>query len=80
MDPLLSEAENTADIIDPPTAAEVEAAITSDVRNILTVVSVLFADQVLRKLTTTGESGEKIQGFDGRQASSSDVVYPWRLW
>lgn len=37
-DPLLSEAENVAEMIDPPTDAEVQAAITSNMRNLLTVV------------------------------------------
>lgn len=39
-DPLLSEAENTAEIVEPPTQAEVEAAITSDMRSLLTVVRI----------------------------------------
>jgi len=39
-DPLLSEAENTSEIIDPPTEAEVEAAITDNMKNLMTVVSV----------------------------------------
>lgn len=37
-DPLLSEAENTAEMIEPPTDAEVAAAITGNMRNLLTVV------------------------------------------
>ncbi|KAK5072593.1 hypothetical protein LTR64_004932 [Lithohypha guttulata] len=37
-DPLLSEAENTAEMIDPPTDAEVDAAITGDMRGLMTVV------------------------------------------
>lgn len=37
-DPLLPEAENTSEIIEPPTEAEVEAAITGNMRNLMTVV------------------------------------------
>lgn len=37
-DPLLSEAENTSEIIEPPTEAEVEAAITGNMRSLMTVV------------------------------------------
>lgn len=37
-DPLLSEAENTALIIEPPTDREVENAITGNMRNLMTVV------------------------------------------
>ena len=37
-DPLLSEEENTADLVDPPTEAEMNAAITNNMRNLMTVV------------------------------------------
>ena len=37
-DPLLPEAENTSEIIEPPTDAEVEAAITGNMRSLMTVV------------------------------------------
>lgn len=40
-DPLLSEAENTAKLIGPPTDAEMESAITGNVANLLTVVGPL---------------------------------------
>lgn len=39
-DPLLSEAENTKKLIDPPTDAEMERAITGNVGNLLTVVNI----------------------------------------
>ena len=35
---MLSESENTADLLEPPTAAEMEAAITGNMRNLMTVV------------------------------------------
>ncbi|ETN36870.1 uncharacterized protein HMPREF1541_07857 [Cyphellophora europaea CBS 101466] len=37
-DPLLSEEENTAEILEPPTEAEMNAAITSNMRNVMTVI------------------------------------------
>ncbi|RVX69960.1 hypothetical protein B0A52_05795 [Exophiala mesophila] len=37
-DKLLPEAENTSDLLDPPTEAEMNAAITNNMRNLLTVV------------------------------------------
>lgn len=37
-DPLLSTEENTADLIEPPTQAEMESAITGNFRQLLTVV------------------------------------------
>lgn len=37
-DPLLSEAENTADLVEAPTEAEMNAAITSNMRNVMTVI------------------------------------------
>ncbi|RMZ90658.1 hypothetical protein DV736_g2106, partial [Chaetothyriales sp. CBS 134916] len=37
-DPLLSEAENTADLVDPPTEAEMNAAITANINNLMTVI------------------------------------------
>jgi calcium/calmodulin-dependent protein kinase kinase 2 len=37
-DPLLSEEENTSDLVEPPTAAEMNAAITSNMRNVMTVI------------------------------------------
>ena len=37
-DPLLSEEENTADILEPPTEAEMDAAITGNMRNVMTVL------------------------------------------
>jgi len=37
-DPLLSEAENTSEMIEPPTEAEVDAAITRNMRNLMTVL------------------------------------------
>jgi calcium/calmodulin-dependent protein kinase kinase 2 len=38
VDPLLSEAENTSELIGPPTDAEMETAITGNVANLMTVV------------------------------------------
>ena len=40
-DKLLSEAENTSGLVEPPTEAEVNAAITSNMRNLMTVVSTI---------------------------------------
>ena len=40
-DRLLSEAENTADLVEPPTEAEMNAAITNNLINLMTVVRVL---------------------------------------
>lgn len=37
-DPLLSEAENTSELVEPPTEAEMNAAITSNMRNVMTVI------------------------------------------
>jgi calcium/calmodulin-dependent protein kinase kinase 2 len=37
-DPLLSEKENTANLVEPPTEAEMNAAITKNMRNLMTVV------------------------------------------
>lgn len=37
-DPLLSEEENTAELVEPPTEAEMNAAITSNMRNVMTVI------------------------------------------
>jgi len=39
LDPLLSESENTAEIIEPPTEEEMNSAITKTVGHILAVVS-----------------------------------------
>ncbi len=36
---LLSEEENTSDLVEPPTEAEMNAAITNNMRNVMTVVS-----------------------------------------
>lgn len=38
VDPLLSEAENTSELVGPPTDAEMETAITGNVGNLMTVV------------------------------------------
>lgn len=38
-DPLLSEEENTSDLVEPPTESEINRAITSTMNNLLTVVS-----------------------------------------
>jgi calcium/calmodulin-dependent protein kinase kinase 2 len=38
VDPLLSEAENTSELVGPPTDAEMETAITGNVANLMTVV------------------------------------------
>ena len=35
---LLSEEENTSDLVGPPTEAEMNAAITNNMRNLMTVV------------------------------------------
>jgi [calcium/calmodulin-dependent protein kinase] kinase len=35
---LLSEEENTSDLVEPPTEAEMNAAITDNMRNLMTVV------------------------------------------
>ena len=37
-DPLLSEADNTSELVEPPTEAEMNAAITGNMRNLMTVV------------------------------------------
>lgn len=37
-DKLLSEEENTSDLVEPPTAAEMNAAITNNIGNLMTVV------------------------------------------
>jgi len=47
-DPLLSEAENTSELIEPPTEAEVDAAITGNMRSLMTV---LKAVKKFKKLT-----------------------------
>lgn len=39
-DPLLSEAENTGTWIEPPTAVEMERAITGNIANLMTVVCI----------------------------------------
>lgn len=41
-DPLLSKEENTADLIEPPTEAELDAAITGNMGRLLIVVCALF--------------------------------------
>lgn len=38
-DPLLSEEENTAQVVDPPTEEEMVSAITHNVQNLFSVVS-----------------------------------------
>jgi [calcium/calmodulin-dependent protein kinase] kinase len=40
-DPLLSEEENTAELVEPPTEEEVKRAITGNLSNLLVVVSLL---------------------------------------
>ena len=45
-DPLLSEEENTSDLVEPPTEAEMNAAITGNMRNLLTVVSLMYTSFV----------------------------------
>ena len=42
-DPLLPEEENTSDLVEPPTALEINRAITSTLNNLLTVVSFISA-------------------------------------
>ena len=37
-DPLLSAEENTSNLVEPPTEAEMNAAITGNVKNLMTVV------------------------------------------
>jgi [calcium/calmodulin-dependent protein kinase] kinase len=61
-DPLLSEEENTAELVDPPTEIEVNHAITSNLKNLMTVVSFCGLDFPSTKLTpTVDESSGKIQ-------------------
>ncbi|KAI1617840.1 calcium/calmodulin-dependent protein kinase [Exophiala viscosa] len=40
-DQLLSEEENTSDLVEPPTEAEMNAAITSNMRNVVTVIKAI---------------------------------------
>ncbi|KIV85654.1 hypothetical protein PV11_01323 [Exophiala sideris] len=40
-DRLLSEEENTSDLVEPPTEAEMNAAITSNMRNVVTVIKAI---------------------------------------
>ena len=42
-DPLLSEEENTANLVEPPTEEEMNMAITGNMGNVMTVVSSRFA-------------------------------------
>lgn len=79
-DPLLSEAENTAELVDPPTEAEVQAAITSDMRSILTVVRLVVRIDSVQYLTSVGQSGQKIQSSNGQFAASGDVFHSGRYW
>jgi [calcium/calmodulin-dependent protein kinase] kinase len=37
---LLSEEENTSDLVEPPTEAEMNSAITTNMRNVMIVVSI----------------------------------------
>ena len=50
-DPLLSEAQNTGELMGPPTAAEMDTAITGNVANLMTVVSFAFTRFAILFLT-----------------------------
>jgi hypothetical protein len=45
-DKLLSEEENSSDLVEPPTAAEMNAAITNNIGNLMTVVSIRAFDSI----------------------------------
>lgn len=79
-DPLLSEEENTADIVEPPTEEEMNSAITSNIGHVVAVVRrPLRFHCVLSQSAhaSPGESGESLQkasqAFQGRVA---DAKYP----
>jgi len=55
---LLSEEENTSDLVEPPTAAEMNAAITNNIGNLLTVVSNPAVETRASSNHGVGESGE----------------------
>lgn len=60
-DTLLSEEENTSDLVEPPTEAEMDAAITNNMRNLMTVVR--SSNLVVKEPTDfcAGESCQQIQ-------------------
>ncbi|KAK5197001.1 hypothetical protein LTR96_000701 [Exophiala xenobiotica] len=53
-DKLLSEEENTSDLVDPPTEAEMNSAITTNMRNVMTVVK---AVNKFKSLLESNKSG-----------------------
>lgn len=59
-DPLLSEEENTANLVEPPTEEEKDMAITGNLSNILVLV---ITDTILlvTRLNLVDESREEIQ-------------------
>jgi hypothetical protein len=73
---LLSEEENTAELVGPATEAEMETAITGNVANLLTVVCSDFALNSAAALIEqlADESGQQVQKACGAKASTNNVI------
>jgi hypothetical protein len=78
-DPLLSEEENTSDLVEPPTESEINRAITSTMNNLLTVVSFIsaFSCSQFRFDFVADESSEQIQKLAVETTSRVNDWYPW---
>jgi hypothetical protein len=66
-DRLLSEEENTSDLVEPPTEAEMNAAITNNVRNLMTVVRLLNWRPRTMLICFVGQSRQQIQSLDRKR-------------
>jgi [calcium/calmodulin-dependent protein kinase] kinase len=75
-DPLLSEAENTAILVDPPTEAEMNAAITKNMRNLMTVVR---AAKKFKALTANKKPNPAMVSILGDQLPAKFSQPPTRI-
>ena len=78
-DPLLPEEENTSDLVEPPTALEINRAITSTMNNLLTVVSFIFTFSCLPTSfdIILDESSEQVQKLAMEATPGIDDWYSW---
>ncbi|KAJ5888935.1 hypothetical protein N7495_008976 [Penicillium taxi] len=71
-DPLLSEEENTAHSVEPPTEEEMNAAITKKMGNLMTVMK---AVKKFKRLVEVSKSGSKMQSILGGDANFVQPIY-----
>ncbi|XHG00414.1 hypothetical protein AWENTII_003868 [Aspergillus wentii] len=76
LDPLLSEEENTAQIVDPPTEEEMNSAIT---RNMNHIIAVMKAVRNFKRLLGPSRPGTPMQSILGQEHESYFVEPPMEM-